>query len=360
MSERALKRLVIGGAIAAVALVLTVYFAFDFVVKPPPASPPMTRERPGTRESEIVAAFTAPPLRDLPGDIDTLLGGFASSLRANRTAEACERFDLDSLYSLAKEIDLSPAERLPKYIGSQTPKFFPALTETIGKGGFGLPWDRIEVVSILPLAGGSERIVFARHIDNDRVVPVRWHLMTVGKSLKIKDLEDVQTGDRVSLWFAIQLGTSLSVVQKSEWQAAVTSLRDARAAMARSNVRLATASIASSKNANWPQECQRIATRNEGIIAAYEGNRDRAESIATVLGDDPAADFIRALVSPTYEQAAGDYEAKRGSCPATIDARIIGRLIARETERAIAIYREGIIRFPDSSLLQQWGHVLIP
>lgn len=360
MSERALKRLVIGGAIAAVALVLTVYFAFDFVVKPPPASPPLTRERPGTRESEIEAAFTAAPLRDQPGDIHSFLDSFASTIRANRTAEACERFDLDGLYSLAKEIDLSPAERLPKYIGSQTPKLFPALTEAIGKGGFGLPWARIEVVSILPLAGGSERIVFARHIDNDHVVPVRWHLAMVGKSLKIKDLEDLQTGDRVSLWFALHLGISLSIPQKSEWQAAAAALRDARAAMARNNFPLAVASIGSATIPNWPSECQRIAMKNEGIIASYAGNRDRAESIAMSLGDDSAAHFIRMRVSKGYEQSAKDYEEKRGSCPATIEARILGRLVAGEIEVAIAICREAVIRFPESPLLQQWRLVLTP
>jgi hypothetical protein len=224
VNPRRAKRLVIGAAVVTVLFVVAVYFALDFAFaeKVSPTKPLL--ESPTPTAAELRRSFVERGM--VPDELSEFVRSFASSTWKRKTAEACERIDASSLYLRARRVDRSPAPALPKFIGEQSRLLFPALVDSFGRSGMGLPWHRIELCAGTVTDGGTGFLLDALHSDGDDVCPVRWTFEQSRTGWQLVDLEELRTGLRLSRLFASNLETGLEPSQKGEWAQTAAGLRD--------------------------------------------------------------------------------------------------------------------------------------
>ena len=352
-----MKKLVIGGAIAAVLLVAAVWIGFDlFLVE---KVDPITTA-PSSVVPHAVPSTKVTPPRD---DVQKYLDGIAKSLRKGETASVADQFDLPRLYSHAVRYNLSPDPSLPKLIGSQHARLYPALMEAFARGGFGLPWDRIEFEQFLETPQG-DLVASVLQISGDRVVPVWWWLVPTKDGFLIADVEDRLLGLRVSHQFALLLGTGMAAERAEKVSEAAKSIRDAAVLLGQDRSREADLNLGTAKRTLLPAVHTNAVLALEGLAVAAVNDPERAETIAATLGDVPVADLIRAMAAggegwlEKRLNAAGKYELAIGPTPLTMSVRIQALMLRDKTAEASELLDVGLKRFPDSPTLLAWATVL--
>lgn len=348
-----MKKLVIGGAVAAVLLVAAVWVGFDlFLVEKVDPKPPERAAAPTTAPTFPASATDVSP------EITAFFVALAADVRAGEGTRSADRFDPIKLYSVAASVDRTPDPPLPKLIGSQNARLYSTTLEAFGRDGFGLPWARLDIRNVTEEKG--DHLVNIRHIGGDHAVPVRWRLAASPKGLVAVDLEDLRTGLRLSHQFAALLGTGMDEPRATAVSEAARSLRDAMTLLTKENPRRADAALGPAKRTPLPPAQNRAVLAIEGLAAAALNNADKAETIAASLGDLPAVKLIRAGTggTPRRIEAATSYEASFGATPVTIGVRI-GTLMDEGKRDAAADLLEGALSdFPDSPTLWAWTTVL--
>ena len=198
-----MKKLVIGGAIAAVLLVAAVWAGLEWFLV----------EKNESFEKPVAsnAPVPVPPSKSnlYRENVQRFLDGIAKSFRKRDHGRIADQFDLTQLYLHALGHDRSPDPPLPKLIGSQHSQLYSAVMDSFVRGGFGLPWDRIQIEQFLETPKG-ELVVNVLQISGDRVIPVWWWLVPTKNGYLITDAEDRLLGLSVSNQFSMLLNSGMS------------------------------------------------------------------------------------------------------------------------------------------------------
>jgi hypothetical protein len=347
------KKVLIGGAAAAVLLVAAVWVGFDlFLVEKVDPKPPEREPAPATAPT-----FPAAPA-DVPPEITAFFAAFAADVRAGESARAADRFDPVKLYAVAAAGERTPDPPLPKLLGGQFSKLYSTVLESFGRAGFGLPWGRVEVRQVTEEKG--DRLVDVRHIGGDHAVPVRWRLAESPKGLVAVDVEDLRTGLRLSHQFATLLGTGMDEARAAAAADAAKALRDATALITKGQPREADAVLGPAKRTPLTPAQNRAVLALEGLALAASNNPAKAETIAAALGDLPAVKLIRASVGELAKrlEAGKAYEAAFGPTPDTVGVRIEALMGEGKREAAADLLDASLKEFPDSPTLLAWATVV--
>jgi hypothetical protein len=329
-----------------------------FLVKPHIADSSLGKAKPDANIS-----FFDPEPEPIPPELRSFFDALAKDARSSQTAKVAERFDLSRLYSYASQHDLTPDPLLPRMIGAQHSKLYPTILDAFARSGFGLPWDRIEIVKVVE-DGKSDWIVFTRNCSGDRVVPVKWWLIRNAKGFTICDVENLLLKLRVSQQFALLLGTGMDEKRANDVAEAVKSIRDATTALANDKPRDADIYLGTAKRTNLPEAQKQATLALEGLIAATLNEGSKVEIIATAFGDHPAVDIMLAMAAngdgwlSKRLASALKFEARFGPCPITISVRIQSLTIEGKEAEASKLLDEGLAKYPDSPTLFAWSTVL--
>ncbi|MFO0938038.1 MAG: hypothetical protein U0798_16165 [Gemmataceae bacterium] len=350
-----MKQWLIGGIIAAILVIAGISFAFDFflvkkveIETPRYENIPVTVAKNPTLKREEVQAF---------------LDEMSQWIRSDEPTNAADCFDLPGLYNIAKQIDLSPDPVLPNLIGDQLSRLYPALLEAAIRGGFGLPWDRIEFDQFLETKYG-EPVIAVRQIAGDQVVPAWWWIQKTRKGFVVLDIEDRLLGLRVSQQFAILLGTGLDQSRAENLATVARAIRDATIAIRRDRPKQADTLLDLIRSTPMPAAQKSVLQKLDGLNAAVKGDTARVDALAAEWGDQPLVDLMLAMAAGGHgwqerrQNAAGKLEQLYGPTPLTISITIQSLLRRDKPDEARQCLDEGLKRFPDSPTLWAWSAAL--
>ena len=323
--------------------------------------PPMVREDVGDKYREASAAFTETPMgsdQQERAAIGAMFDSLGAAVRRGDNAAVGDRFDVDRLILELKRHNVLPAMRAAEARGFKTGMSNTA-PAAFAKNDL-LKWTRYEIRRVRPLGGGEAMVYFRGWDDTGYIMKSRWWLRKHSGGWRFYDLEDLDTGIRVSAAMgAAMTGASFQTGTMPPWVNAIKSIPVATQQLTAGEIDKAEATLATLEGTNLPPEfdavrlllMSAVRLRQERFPEAVE-LLDKADALRADL---PASDHLRAIALNglgRHEEAVRfarqyvDLLGGDGHSYSTLGDALTG---AGRKDEAAAAYRKGLDDSPDSA-----------
>ncbi|MCI0461269.1 MAG: hypothetical protein L0Z62_30345 [Gemmataceae bacterium] len=205
-------------------------------------------------------------------------------------------FDPDRLLEEWRRIGALPKGMTPRQEADARAGFLAGFSKSAAQLSRVFGWSRTEIQSIKLLAKGQEAVVVARHRGDGGTAKMRWWLKKDGPSWRLYDLEDLDTGIRISTLLAgafAELGQGLVV---PDWIKAGPLMQRAGKAMVEGNIEEAERLLVQIARYEFPKPLAALRWMMEGAIRLAQQRPAEAlaccEKARTFNPDVPILDFL--------------------------------------------------------------------